>query len=214
MRAARTGLSLSAVLLGMALLSACQAWPGGVREEPGERSATTAPPRSSGYGTVFLGIDECSSFGTTSFTEVACAGERAAARVVARHDGRVGQGPLCPPTTDFVLHISESRPSYGEFAEDEDGDGSVPQGYACMRKLQPPHPGDPGGGGGPRTIVGDCVYGAGRGEVRETACDGKGEHDPEYEVTTAVGTEAQCPAATDLYVRLGGSRPVGCAVPV
>ncbi|MFF6780107.1 hypothetical protein [Streptomyces sp. NPDC012510] len=224
MRKVRTGLSLSAVVVAVvvavALLSGCQAWSGGVGEEPGAGSTTTAPTRPSGYGTVFLGVDECSSFGTTSFTEVPCAGERAAARVVARHEGRVGQGPLCPPTTDFVLHISESRPSYGMSGgsggsiEDEDGDGSVPQGYACMRRLQPPHPGDPGSGGGPRTIVGDCVYGAGRGEVRETACDGEGRHAPEYEVTTAVGSEAQCPAATDLYVRLGGTRPVGCAVPV
>ncbi|MFM9693507.1 hypothetical protein [Streptomyces europaeiscabiei] len=213
----RTGVLVAAVALGVAALSGCQAWSGGVGEESEEWTTTTAPTLPSGYGTVFLGVDECSSFGTTSFTEVPCAGERAAARVVARHDGRVGQGPLCPPTTDFVLHISESRPSFGESgepAEDEDGDGSVPQGYACMRKLQPPHPGDPGGGGGPRTIVGDCVYGAGQGEVRETACDGLGRHDPEYEVTTAVDARAQCPATTDLYVRLGGNRPVGCAVPV
>lgn len=215
---------MAAVVLAVAVLSGCQAWSGGVGEEPEERTTTTVPTLRSGYGTVFLGVDECSSFGTTSFTEVPCAGERAAARVVARHDGRVGQGPLCPPTTDFVLHISESRTSSGDSGgsgqdesgsgEDEDGDGSVPQGYACMRKLQPPHPGDPGGGGGPRTIVGDCVYGAGEGEVRETACDGNGKHDPEYEVTTAVDTKAQCPATTDLYVRLGGSRPVGCAVPM
>ncbi|MDX2526821.1 hypothetical protein [Streptomyces europaeiscabiei] len=213
----RTGVLVAAVALGVAALSGCQAWSGGVGEESAEWTTTTAPTLPSGYGTVFLGVDECSSFGTTSFAEVPCAGERAAARVVARHDGRVGQGPLCPPTTDFVLHISESRSSFGESggsAEDEDGDGSVPQGYACMRKLQPPHPGDPGGGGGPRTIVGDCVYGAGRGEVRETACDGQGRHDPEYEVTTAVDAKARCPAATDLYVRLGGNRPVGCAVPV
>lgn len=211
---------VAAVVLAVAALSGCQAWSGGVGEEPDEPVTTSAPTRPTGYGTVFLGVDECSSFGTTSFTEVPCAGERAAARVVARHDGRVGQGPLCPPTTDFVLHISESTDEQGGHdedggaVEDEDGDGSVPQGYACMRKLQPPHPGDPGGGGGPRTIVGDCVYGAGRGEVRETACDGNGRHDPEYEVTTAVDAKARCPAATDLYVRLGGSRPVGCAVPL
>ncbi|WP_338898179.1 hypothetical protein WBG99_23345 [Streptomyces sp. TG1A-60] len=207
----RTGVLAAAVALAATALSGCQAWSGGVGGDPGERTSATAPTRPSGYGTAFLGVDECSSFGTTSFTEVPCASERAAARVVARHGGRVALGPLCPPTTDFVLHISEPRPSSGA---DEGGDGSAPQGYACMRKLQPPHPGDPGGGGGPRTIVGDCLYGAGRGEVRETACDGEGRHDPEYEVTAAVDTKARCPAATDLYVQLGGGRPVGCAVPV
>ncbi|MGI5394811.1 hypothetical protein [Streptomyces sp. CA-251251] len=165
--------------------------------------------RPSGYGTVFLAVNECSSFGTVSFTEVPCASERAAARVVAREDGRASDGPPCPATTDFVLHISERRPS-----ADEDGDGAVPQGYACMRKLLPPHPGDPGGGGGPRTVVGDCVHDAGDGKVRETACDGKGPGKPQFKVVDAVTVRADCPASTGLYVRLGGERPVGCARPL
>ncbi|MET9866265.1 hypothetical protein ABZZ16_08710, partial [Streptomyces sp. NPDC006386] len=175
------------VLLG-ALLTGCQSPSAGVAEDgrPGEpatgspSAVSPQPARPSGYGAVFLAVDECSSFGTTSFTEVPCSGERAAARVVARHDGAVRDGPRCPATTDFVLHISEQRP-----ASDEDGDGAVPQGYACMRNLQPPHPGDPGGGGGPRTIVGDCVYSSGDGQVREAACDGKGEQQPEFKVTRA-----------------------------
>ncbi|MEW2401026.1 hypothetical protein [Streptomyces sp. NPDC046862] len=223
-----------ALVVTMAVLSGCQQWSGsesrpgsgsrsGSGSGPGSGSgsgsgsgpggeptaATASATRASGFGAEFLGVDECSSFGTTSFTEVPCASERAAARVVARHGGMVSEGPACPATTDFVLHISESRPDY-----DEDGDGTVPQGYACMRKLTPPHPGDPGGGGGPRTIVGDCVYSTGKGEVRETACDGKGEKAPEYEVGSAVGKRSQCPAATALYVQLGGDDPVGCARPV
>ncbi|MFB6552938.1 hypothetical protein [Streptomyces sp. NPDC056405] len=173
---------------------------------PGSAPAVVRP---SGYGAVFLAIDECSSFGTVSFTEVPCDSERAAARVVAREDGRAGDGPPCPATTDFVLHISEQRPS-----SDEDGDGAVSRGYACMRGLQPPHPGDPGGGGGPRTIVGDCVYDAGDGKVRETACDGKGKRKPQFKVVEAVAVRTDCPASTGLYVRLGGERPVGCARPL
>ncbi|MFC9845325.1 hypothetical protein ACFWFF_20930 [Streptomyces sp. NPDC060223] len=181
---------------------------------PSEPSASgssggTASTSPAGYGAVFLAVDECSSFGTTSFTEVLCTSERAAARVVARYDGKVADGPSCPANTDFVLHISEMRPS-----SDEDGDGVIPQGYACMRKLQPPHPGDPGGGGGPRTVVGDCVYSSGSGQVRETACDGKGKKPPEYKVMSAVEDRSQCPASTELYVQLGGTRPVGCAHPV
>ncbi|WP_406353987.1 hypothetical protein OHB56_15910 [Streptomyces sp. NBC_01635] len=201
-------------VLATALSAGCQSAPGGVDENgrPAEQRTVTVSPspiRTSGYGAVFLGIDECSSFGRTSFTEVSCTGERAAARVVARHDGTVRDGPRCPATTDFVLHISEQRP-----ASDEDGDGAVPRGYACMRNLQPPHPGDPGGGGGPRTIVGDCVRGLDDGQVRETACDGEGEQRPEYRVTEAVDARSRCPASTTLYVRLGGSSPVGCAGPV
>ncbi|MFI9339891.1 hypothetical protein ACIG0D_01240 [Streptomyces sp. NPDC052773] len=196
----------------VALLTGCQGPPPARDDAAGPRPAATAPAAGtvpSGYGTVFLGVDECSSFGTAGFTEVSCGSERAAARVVARHDGTVHDGPLCPATTDFVLHISEQRPS-----SDEDGDGAVPRGYACMRSLQPPHPGDPGGGGGPRTIVGDCVYGSGDGEVRETRCDGEGERQPEYRVTEAVRHRTQCPPSTALYVQLGGANPVGCARPV
>ncbi|MGW0917648.1 hypothetical protein ACWD3J_01410 [Streptomyces sp. NPDC002755] len=159
------------------------------------------------FGREFLAVGECSSFGTTSFTEVPCAGERAAARVGARYGGRIAEGPLCPPATDFVLHIGE-QPAHG-------GTGTVRRGYACMRNLQPPHPGDPGAGGGPRTVVGDCVYGAGGGQVHETACDGSGARKPQYRVVRAVDDRAECPASTALYVQLGGGAdPVGCARPV
>ncbi|GCB49178.1 hypothetical protein [Streptomyces sp. NL15-2K] len=208
------GVVCALLALLAALLTGCSgsaSGAGGAGEEDGRLGGevTPSPTRTSGYGAVFLAVDECSSFGTTSFTEVACTGERAAARVVARRDGTVGDGPPCPATTDFVLHISAQSP-----ASDEDGDGTVAQGYACMRNLQPPHPGDPGGGGGPRTIVGDCVYALGDGQVRETACDGEGERKPEYEVTKAVGKRAECPLSTALYVQLGGEQPVGCARPV
>lgn len=201
--------ALSALLA--ALLTGCQG-PGGTRGPVARDGRSGAAPSSGvpvGYGAEFLGVDECSSFGTTSFTEVPCSGERAAARVVARHDGTVADGPSCPATTDFVLHISEQAAAF-----DEDGDGTVPQGYACMRNLEPPHPGDPGGGGGPHTIVGDCVYGSGTGQVRETACDGSGARKPQYKVVKAVDARVECPASTALYVRLGGTDPVGCARPV
>ena len=200
-RAARG--TLRALLLACALaLTGCQG-SGGRGDMEGQTAVASRP---SGFGKVFLAVDECSSRGRAAFTEVPCASERAAARVLARHYGKVRQGPVCPARTDFVLHISESRP-----AEDEDGDGAVPRGHACMRNLEPPHPGDPGGGGGPRTVVGDCVYSAGRGEVRETACDGGGERAPEYRVASAVRSRRACGPATDLYVTLGGARPVGCA---
>ncbi|MEU5140917.1 hypothetical protein [Streptomyces sp. NPDC021139] len=193
-------------LLCVVLLTGCQN-PSGQGEVADSSAARVRP---SGYGAVFLAVGECSSSGTAAPTEVPCAGERAAARVVAREDGRASHGPPCPATTDFVLHISERRPS-----ADEDGDGTVPRGYACMRKLRPPHPGDPGGGGGPRTIVGDCVREIGGGKVREAVCDGGGEsgRGPRFEVVEAVADRADCPASTALYVRLGGERPVGCARP-
>jgi len=195
MRAVRAlpGALLTAAL-AVTALTGCQLTSGAAKDRP-SGAAGSAPP--SGNGSEFLAVGKCSSFGTTNFTEVPCTSERAAARVTARYDGEPSDGPQCPATTDFVLHIS--------------ADGPVPRGYACMRNLEPPHPGDPGGGGGPRTIVGDCVYTAGRGKVRETACDGKGQHAPEYQVTSAVTRRSQCPPSTALYVELGGSEPVGCA---
>ncbi|MEV5983565.1 hypothetical protein AB0L85_00860 [Streptomyces sp. NPDC052051] len=187
--------ALLTAALAVAGLTGCQAASGAPKAPPPSGTATWTRPD----GARFLAVGACSSFGTTRFGEVPCTSERAAARVVARHDGRHSGGPDCPDTTDFVLHIGK--------------DGPTPQGYACMRNLERPHPGDPGGGGGPRTIVGDCVYAAGQGEVRETACDGTGKHAPEYQVTSAVTHRAQCPPSTELYVRLGGDKPVGCARP-
>jgi hypothetical protein len=194
-------LACLAFLLPAVLLTGCRGPAGAPVGDARPTPATTV-----GYGAEFLAVGECSSFGTTSFTEVPCASERAAARVVARYDGAVTDGPLCPATTDFVLHISAQAA-----AADEDGDGAIPQGYACMRDLEPPHPGDPGGGGGPRTIPGDCVYSSGRGQVRETPCDGSGRHRPQYRITRATAAREDCPASTALYVQLGGDRPVGCA---
>ncbi|MHB9753668.1 hypothetical protein ACYBSK_04730 [Streptomyces sp. BYX5S] len=193
------GVGCAVPLLALAL-SGCQ----GSSGSDGRATPTRSP---SGYGAVFLDVGECSSRGRTSFNEVPCRSERAVARVLARHDGESAAGPACPAPTDFVLHISEKRP-----AADENGDGTVDRGYACMRNLEAPHPGDPGGGGGPRTVVGDCVATAGRGEVRETACDGSDERAPQYRVVLAVPTRSACPSSTALYVTLGGSRPVGCAV--
>ncbi|QDQ11659.1 hypothetical protein [Streptomyces spectabilis] len=206
MRTTRAKAACGGVLLAAALaLAGCQ-WSGDSGAASGRPTLTGT---AAGHGAVFLGTDECASRGRERVTEVPCGSERAAARVIARHDGPVGDGPACPGRSDYVLHISESRPS-----ADEDGDGEVSRGYACMRNLEPPHPGDPGGGGGPRTVVGDCVYGVGRGEVRETPCDASGPRSPEYRVTSAATTRSACAPGTALYVSLGGARPVGCAVRV
>ncbi len=73
---------------------------------------------------------------------------------------------------------------------------------ACGRNLAPPHPGDPGGGGGPKIIVGDCVWvsPAGGGvlstNVYEVPCAEK-----EGYFAQAVGrttSKAGCPAATTI----------------
>ncbi len=191
-----------ALLLVLAALAGCDRWSDSGSAEPGAGPTSTQP---SGYGAVFLAVDECSSFGTTSFTEVPCSSERAAARVIARYDGKVADGPLCP-TTDFALHISETRPA-------SDGDGVVPEGYAA-RSWRPPPRRSGRRRPAPRTIVGDCVYNSGDGQVRETACDGKGKKPPGLQgdlggLSTAPSARRPQPSTSNWAAadRLGRARP-------
>ncbi|WP_234426764.1 hypothetical protein [Streptomyces niger] len=207
-----TLVSLLSLLTLLILLTGCQQ-PSAAGQSPhtGPHAAGSGTPPT-GYGAVFLDRGECSSRGRgAAYREVGCADGAAAARVLARHSGRKAQGALCPARTDFVLHISEHRPD-----ADEDGDGSVPRGYACMRNLHAPHPGDPGQGGGPRTVPGDCVYLAAGLQARETPCAASvasrsgARHRPEYEMTATVRDRASCPEGTALYLRLP-DRTTGCA---
>lgn len=192
---ARFALLAVAALL---LTTACRAPDGAVTDD---RASAPASPGPSPYGVVFLGPGDCSSRGP-EIREVFCRSEKAVATVLARHLGTPSSGPPCPDATDFVLHVSET----GTGARSR-----LTTGYACMRNLEPPHPGDPGRGGGPLTVVGDCVTASRAGEVTETACADTGGRAPRYRVESAVRRRAQCPGTTDLFVALGGDRPVGCA---
>ncbi|UGY91533.1 hypothetical protein [Streptomyces gobiensis] len=182
----------SAVLLALAGVTGCTQQARGAPGDEVTRSAATSDPRA-----VFLDDGECGTRERRHFRQVPCDSERAVAQVIARHQGRQQDGPRCPARTDFVLRVDDQHQV----------------GYACMRKLRPPHPGDPGRGGGPRTIAQDCVYTARKGQVKETACDGSGQHPPEYRITKIVPKRSGCPADTALYVDVGGSAPVGCARP-
>ncbi|WP_327189362.1 hypothetical protein [Streptomyces xinghaiensis] len=197
--------ALSALLaLPLILTAACgQSGPSGTGRTAGPEDQAAASP--SAPNVVFLAEDECSTRGRSSFDEVPCTDGRAVARVLLRFHGGTEDGPVCPARTDFLLHITERPDGVG-------GTGSTARrGYACMRNLEPPHPGDPGGGGGPRTIAGDCVRLTRENEVRETGCAPSAEPAPEFKVTKAVAKRSDCPASTDLYVRLGGDKPTGCA---
>ncbi|MFD9794922.1 hypothetical protein ACFWXK_28695 [Streptomyces sp. NPDC059070] len=189
--AARAVRAAAAVCAALLLLMGC-------RRAPADSAASRRPPpppSAPDYGATFLGTGDCAAHGR-AFTEVPCASERAVARVSVRRTGPRGRAVQCPARTDFVLYI--------------DGDGG--SGYACMRNLEPPHPGDPGMGGGPFTVVGDCVHRSGRDQVKETPCDGSGAAAPDFQVTKAVADRADCPSTTALYVQLTGGGPgVGCA---
>lgn len=186
------------VVTAALLLTACRVPDGAATDDRGPAPASPGP---SPYGVVFLGPGDCSSRGP-EIREVFCRSEKAAATVLARHLGTPSSGPPCPDATDFVLHVSET----GTGARSR-----LTTGYACMRNLEPPHPGDPGQGGGPLTVVGDCVTASRAGQVTETACEDTGGRAPRYRVESAVQRRAQCPGTTDLFVSLGGDRPVGCA---
>ncbi|MFC8621600.1 hypothetical protein [Streptomyces anulatus] len=196
------GVAVLAVVLPVTalLLTACRIPDGTATDDRGP-APVPASPGPSPYGVVFLGPGDCSSRGP-EIREVFCRSEKAAATVLARHLGTPSSGPPCPDATDFVLHVSET----GTGARSR-----LTTGYACMRNLEPPHPGDPGQGGGPLTVVGDCVTASRAGEVTETACADTGGRAPRYRVESAVRQRAQCPGTTDLFVALGGDRPVGCA---
>ncbi|MFI9718147.1 hypothetical protein ACIHFE_00600 [Streptomyces sp. NPDC052396] len=194
-----TALFVLAVLYAPVALTDCHT-PG--REDPGAAAAggerETPPPAP-----VYLARDACAG-PAPGHTQLDCADPRAVARVLARYNGPPDSGPRCPADTDFVLRLSAVNAGDSE-------DLSAPEGYACMRGLHPPHPGDPGMGGGPLTVLGDCVYTERPGVVKETACDGSHAHPPEYRIATAAHTRDACPDGTDLYVHIGGGTPIGCA---
>lgn len=213
----RTAVISAAVVLALALLTAlgaCAPFRGaGGGADAG--SADPAPtPALMGTGGTFLAAGACAqSDPLGTYREVACSDPSALARVTVRFHGllpdasspspagratatapAVRVGSSCPETTDFVLTVSSGRSP----------------GHACMRKLDGPHPGDPGAGGGPRTIVGDCVYTAGAGQVKETACDGSSRNKPGYRVDSIASDRARCPRETALFVSVGPAG-TGCA---
>jgi hypothetical protein len=202
---ARSGQLLGAAWLVALLLASCSrgsgATGGGAGQQAGGKLPTAPVDR------VFLESGDCAAADPVgAYREVDCSDTAATARVLSRLYGLLPASPTptpaavarpgnrCPENTDFVLTISAGRP----------------QGYACMRALDSPHPGDPGGGGGPRTIVGDCVYASRQGEVKETRCDGAAKHAPQFQLTAVAGRRSGCPPGTVLYVSIGPAG-VGCA---
>ncbi|MFF9566975.1 hypothetical protein [Streptomyces sp. NPDC014685] len=145
----------------------------------GASASPTAPPTPSvnpSYGEQFLAEGECAAPEPNKkdiYREVPCKDPEAVAKVGVRAligNATPFSATSCPDNSDFVidaplsLAILENLPPTGE-------------GYACMRNLKPPHPGDTGGGGGPKIEVGDCVHSTSRSGdfTAEVACRTKGE---------------------------------------
>jgi hypothetical protein len=177
-----------------------------------QRPATSVPPGA------FLAVGTCAAriqAGGVSFREVACQDPSAVAKVTVRRTRGDPGEPDCPDVTDFVLAVRGGTAARTPSAPgpSSSGPSHSDDGYACMRNPRPPHPGDPGGGGGPNAVVGDCVYVAGHDEVKETACDssdGSGGHAPQYKIVAIVADRDGCPQRTALYVAVRKGK-VGCA---
>lgn len=113
--------------------------------------------------------------------------------------------PVCPPGTDLLVD--------GEQGPVVDGDiAAVPETW-CLRNLEPPHPGDPGEGGG-ELVTEDCFVIAEDGEISEVACAGGGQSRPQHRLLAVAAAADECPAGTRDPIELNSYPPrVLCAAP-
>lgn len=159
--------------------------------------------------------------GVGDYREVACADPAATGSILSRSvsstpgvAAQLGRLSIaCPDATDVVVELSELGPPL---------DGDSPAGYVCIRNLKAPHPGDPGNGGGPAIVVGDCVAASSGGDVQEIRCADRAKAKTRYRVVTvetvkdspAAALVSPCAAGTDasfVLSRHGGERRVACA---
>ncbi|BEL02612.1 hypothetical protein Q0Z83_008030 [Actinoplanes sichuanensis] len=175
----------ASLLVPLMLLSGCSF---GI--EVGYSAPETDPPAQSGNRLPgpWQESDCIAPFGG-GWVKVACTDPDAQASVTkvshAEGNQRFTLKPDCPPGTDQAVSLP----------------GPSSQTYVCARNLNPPHPGDPGMGGG-ILEVGDCLHGDGK-NVGEVPCDGSGDT-PNYKIFQISGTG--CPVArTDEAFNLGST---------
>ncbi|MEY9968659.1 hypothetical protein ABIA33_006743 [Streptacidiphilus sp. MAP12-16] len=189
--------------------------PGTSPSTPTRRSPLrhATPPETTAGTSTFFPVGACAGHrpGTADgvYQQVPCTDSGALAIVVKRM--AVGASAVsCPSGTDFVLDLSTVHKTSGSAHQDR-----RPAGIACLRNLRPPHPGDPGGGGGIDIVVGDCMYGSGSGVVQETACDGSGAHPPVYLIVALVARDRDCPPGTAVFITVhnpGFPVQIACAL--
>jgi hypothetical protein len=121
-------------------------------------------------------------------------------------DMGLGNPPLCPPGTDELAPARQGPVVDGDIA-------SLPQTW-CLRNLDPPHPGDPGMGGG-EMVEQDCFTVDAAGTIQEVACDGSGPAPPQHRLVGISETVDGCPPGTAEPIELTSIPPqVLCAGPV
>jgi hypothetical protein len=137
-------------------------------------------------------LEGCAVVSSQRATRVACSAPQAQARVLATtaFDGS-GARP-CPLPTDDIVPMVDAVTEYG-----------------CLRRLKPPHPGEPGRGGGVLR-VGDCVVDPDTGAPgREAPC---GSAKDWATVAAITVNPARCArSAVDFVTRpTDSSRPIVC----
>ncbi|MFF9351441.1 hypothetical protein [Streptomyces sp. NPDC014734] len=180
-RITAAGTAAAVAVAALALLTGCGKANGYHDDASGGESAapTATPPSPSvnpSYGALYLDDHECAApepGQKDAYREVPCKSPEAVAQVTLRLESGSAtpfSETVCAEHTDFVIDVPLSL----ALLENTRPTG---EGYACMRNLKPPHPGDPGGGGGPRIEVGDCVHSDGKENnvVEEVACRTKGK---------------------------------------
>lgn len=103
--------------------------------------------------------------------------------------------PHCPYGTDDVVDARPSTLVDAVTEADDDEEREVTE-VACVRNLHPPHPGDPGAGGGQLT-AGDCFYvDIEDEELVEVACAGD-DQPPAFQALDVVDDPQDCPDETE-----------------
>jgi hypothetical protein len=137
-------------------------------------------------------LGNCALLKNERAARVACSSPEAEARLLAVTSfGGSGAGQ-CPLLTDDILPMVDAVTEYG-----------------CLRRLTPPHPGDPGRGGG-ILRAGDCVADPGAGPPGQEAPCGSAR-DWATVAATAVNRAHCTPPAVDFLTRpTNSSKPILC----
>ncbi|MEV6011439.1 hypothetical protein AB0M29_32070 [Streptomyces sp. NPDC051976] len=136
--------------------------------------------------------DPTDTTGSTNPTQVDCSSPLAVAKVLSREPFDLVAVTSCPKaseTADKLVQVT--RLGTGKNAS------KLEYAALCLRNLGAPHPGDPGQGGGPNIVKGDCLVehknvmslttGSATSTV-ETACSATGYAAPNYQVI-GMGTQ-------------------------
>ncbi|MBF9070516.1 hypothetical protein [Streptacidiphilus fuscans] len=178
---------------------------------------------ASGSATETLPVGSCVGTSADHYAPVACTSSAAYARVIARlprgdasgssvSSGTATSSPsstACPADTDFVLGLTKVDAAHPQ---------GVDAGIACLRLLQGPHPGDPGGGASGWLLPGDCLYNAGGNQLQAIPCLGDVDgHHAQFRITLLVSAPSACPLGTEQTIALrnpGQGTQYGCLVDV